>query len=218
MRPRTFEHRRGGFSFIELTIAVAILGLIMGAVMSFQLRSEEATGDSLGRAETQELARRVLDVAARELNGVGRSQVAPDPSSSSGADSLTFQKPMSVTNTGAIVWSTTSRLQLLIDDGEADNAADDDGDGLVDERRLVLTKNVGLANETDTTIAHGLADFAPGETANAADDNGNGVSDERGFNVQRTGDLLTLRVWLQRRLSTGEIITVAMDTALVLHN
>jgi hypothetical protein len=160
----------------------------------------------------------VLDVVMHELNGVGRSQLTPDPSSSSGADSILYQKPMSVTGGGVITWSATARLQLMLDDGEGDNGADDDGDGLVDERKLVLTKNVGGLSEATTTIVHGLAELAPGETANAADDNGNGVADERGFNVQRTGDLLTVRLWVQRRLATREVVTVPLESAVVLHN
>jgi hypothetical protein len=43
-------------------------------------------------------------------------------------------------------------------------------------------------------LCTGIGELLEGEVADGVlDDNGNGLVDEEGFNVQRTGDLLTIR-------------------------
>src|SRR5262249_41383601 len=98
------------------------------------------------------------------------------------------------------------------------NGVDDDGDGLVDERNLVMTRNVGTANEVSIVLCHDVARWYPGEISNVADDNGNGVVDESGFNVQRTGDLLTIRLCIEQPTAGGQKISATAETGVVLRN
>jgi prepilin-type N-terminal cleavage/methylation domain-containing protein len=217
MQPNRIR-RQAGFTLLEVTISAAILSVVMGAVAVFQQRSEAATSDMLVRAHAERAARAALDRVAEELTGVGLHQLSPDPTSTAGSETITYQKPVSVSAAGVVTWSTSSRIALAMDDGETNNGVDDDGDGLIDERKLVLTRDLGLGTQQVVTLVHGLPELVPGESANVVDDNGNGVVDERGFNVQRTGDLLTLRLCLQRRAKAGNTITVYAQTAVVLHN
>ncbi len=161
----------------------------------------------------------MLDRIADELTGVGRSLIFPDPSSNFGTSILTYQRASGVTNAGLVTWDTPSRLELQLDPAELDNGLDDDGDGLVDERQLVFTRNFGMANAQTIVLCTGIPKLAPGELPNnVIDDNGNGVVDEAGFNIQRTGDLLTLRLTVQQPYSGNRIATVSLETSIVLHN
>ncbi|MBL8862462.1 MAG: prepilin-type N-terminal cleavage/methylation domain-containing protein [Planctomycetes bacterium] len=209
---------RAGFTLVELTVSAAILTLVLGSVGLFQLRSQEHTGSMLvnERAETQ--ARRALTRIVDELRGVSAAFLVPDPTSVLGTSTLTYQRPADVTNTGVVVWGPPSRLALELEPGELDNGLDDDGDGLVDERRLVLTLGLGTAAERSVVICTGIAEFAEGEAGNGADDNGNGLVDEPGFSVRRVGDLLTIRLTVLVPLDGGGVLTRSTETSLVLRN
>jgi hypothetical protein len=117
-----------------------------------------------------------------------------------------------------VTFGSQSRLDIRMDDGEVDNGIDDDGDGVIDERALVLTHVVALGTQRSATICHGIAERLEGESANAADDNGNGIIDESGFCVRRVGDLFFLYVTLEGRMRTGELIQYTTTTAIALHN
>jgi prepilin-type N-terminal cleavage/methylation domain-containing protein len=207
-----------GFTLLELMISISVLAVLMAAVAMFQLRGQAAAHAIQTRSALERRADRAMQRVTRELIGLGVHTLAPDPVTAFGADTVTFQIPDSVSAAGVTTWGSLTRLALVMDQGENDNGVDDDGDGLVDERRLVLTRNVGLANEVSTVVCHGVAAWLQGESGNGLDDNGNGLVDERGFSVQRTGDLLTIRLTLQSRVAGGALISTTATTSLVIHN
>ena len=209
---------RRGFTLVELAVSTAIMGIVLGVVGLLQFQTREATNGSAARALADARARRAIDRVARLLTGVGLSQLSPDPTGNFGTASLTFQKPTAVSNTGVVTWSTPTKIAAVLAAGETDNGHDDNHDGLVDERDLVLTTNVGSGNQKTTTICTGVARRGLGETSNLLDDNGNGVVDEGGFNVQRTGDLLTILITIQVPTSGGRFVTSTARTSIVLHN
>jgi prepilin-type N-terminal cleavage/methylation domain-containing protein len=205
--------RRAGFTLLELVIATALLSLVLGAVGLVQMRARDGAKAGMGRELVETHCRRTLDRVAEELQGVGHSLLFPDPSTQLGTSSITYQHPVSVSPTGVVTWDAPSSLILQLEAGETDNGLDDDGDGLIDERRLVLTRN-GVS----TVLCTGLTELGEGEVANGLDDNGNGVVDEAGFNVRKIGDLLTIRMTVQGLAGEGEIALSSLQTAVVLHN
>ncbi|MBK7642302.1 MAG: type II secretion system protein [Planctomycetes bacterium] len=208
---------RGGFTLLELVIATALLSLVLGAVGLVQMRTRDASRVSMEREQVESLCRRTLDRVAEELQGVGHSLLFPDPSTDYGSSTITYQHPTGVSNTGVVSWDTQSSLVLQLEPGETDNGIDDDGDGLIDERQLVLTHNVG-AHPISTVLCGGIPELAEGETANTLDDNGNGLKDEAGFNVHKVGDLLTVRLTVQGVLDQGQVVSSTLETSVVLHN
>lgn len=216
--PRAKRRLAGGFTLVELAVSVTILGLLFGLVGMIQKRGNDASGEALARASTEARVRRALDGLAEHLTGVGRTLLFPDPTTNFGASTTTFQHPTGVSNLGVVTWDTPSRIELLLDPRDADNGLDDDGDGLVDERRLVWTRNVGAGNQQSATLCNGVPELMPGEIVNALDDNGNGVVDEAGFNIRRVGDLLTVRLSVQQAFGDGQMATSTMETSIVLHN
>jgi len=218
MMAHSQARRRGGFSLLELVVATAILSLVLGAMGIVQMRTRDASRIGAAREQLESLCRRTLDRVAEELQGVGHSLLFPDPSTNLGTGSIMYQHPTSVSATGVVTWDTPSRLALELDADELDNGVDDDGDGLIDERRLVLTRNVGGPNTVSTTICNGIPELGEGESANGLDDNGNGIVDEAGFNVRKVGDLLTIRLTVQAPSGTGQVSSCSLQTSVVLHN
>ncbi len=209
---------RGGFTIVELVIAAAALSLLLGAMGVVQMRSRDASRVSVAQEEIESECRRNLDRVAEELEGVGHSLLFPDPSTSFGTSSLTYQHPSNVSNAGVVTWDSPRHLQLQLAAGEIDNGLDDNGDGLVDERALVLTRDFGTVNARSVTICSGIPELAGGETVNAIDDNGNGLVDEAGFNINRIGDLLTVRLTLEKPMGKGQIASSTLQTSIALHN
>lgn len=220
MLPHRVQRRpAGGFTMVELAVSVTILGLLFGLVGMIQMRGNVASEEALARASTEARARRALDQVAAQLTGIGRTLLFPDPTTNFGASTTTFQHPTGVSALGVVTWDTPSRIEILLDPREINNGVDDDGDGLVDERRLMWTRNVGAGNQQSVTLSNGIPELMPGETAgNALDDNGNGILDEAGFNIRRVGDLLTVRLSVQQAFGDGQMATSTMETSIVLHN
>jgi type II secretory pathway pseudopilin PulG len=209
---------RAGFTFIELAISLTMLVLLLGTVGIVQQRGQKAARAIQTTSEVERRADRALRMVTNKIAGVGVSKLVPDPTSSLGADTITFQTPLAVSATGVVTWGNRMRFALAMDDGEIDNGLDDDGDGLVDERRLVLTLNVGTANEQTLDICHGVAKWLEGETPNGIDDNGNGVVDEHGFNVRRVGNLLQMRLTVLKQGEMGSLVPWTATTAVLIHN
>ncbi len=217
-RSRTARRSARGFTLIELSISVAILALLFGAVGLFQVRSNDATKASMTRAELETRARRTIDRVAEELTGIGQSLAFPDPNTAFGAGTITYQRPTGVTGAGVVTWTAPSRLALELETGEVDNGLDDNQDGLVDERRLVLTRGLGTAGEQRVVLCHGVARWLAGEVPNMADDNGNGVIDEAGFSLRRIGDLLIIRLTLEQPAAESQVFTSTVETSILLRN
>jgi len=219
MHPRSHTAGpRAGFTLIELVIATALMGLVLGAVGLVQMRSREASRVALAEEQAESLCRRTLDRVAEQLEGVGHSLLFPDPATDFGVSTITFQHPIGVSAAGVVSWDSQSSFALQLAPGETDNGLDDDGDGLIDERCLVLTQGIGTAQQASTVICTGIPELATGETANGLDDDGNGVIDEAGFNIRKVGDLLTIRLTIEVPYGEGRIAISSLKTSVVLHN
>ncbi|MBI5363413.1 MAG: prepilin-type N-terminal cleavage/methylation domain-containing protein [Planctomycetes bacterium] len=211
-------HRgRGGFTLVEVLLSVVILGSLLGTVFVVQKQGQSAAVASQAQLQASLKASRLLDRVVRELQSMGSDAATPVQSTSLGTDTLDWQVSLGVTG-GAVQWSNTNRFALAMAPGEADNGVDDDGDGLVDERALVLTYEVGTANQRSVTLCDAVAELAPRETANALDDNGNGVADERGFNLHRTGDILEVRITVQGTGPEGSVVSASVETSFRVRN
>ena len=219
MQSQRLRRTSAGFTVVEIAIAMTILVVMLASFGAFQALSQEASQSLVLRTELERRADRALHAIRLQLRGAEASTLVPPPTSDFGSDTIQFRTPGDVTAAGVIVWNAPTRIAIQMDAREADNGLDDDGDGRIDERMLVVTREIGTPDERSVTICHGLAAWAEGETGgNAIDDNGNGVIDERGFNVSRVGDLLFLRLTLESRAEDGRILRCTTSTAIVLHN
>lgn len=218
MRNLPKSSARAGFSLLEMTIVLLILTVVMGSVALFQFANRNSVEESATVGDAQERAHRALERVLRELDGASLTRLVPDPTGALGTDNLVFQKSAGVDAAGNVVWSTQTRIALVPEDGENTNGLDDNHNGLVDERKLTVTHDFGTPAARTETIAHFLPALAPGELANGTDDNGNGIIDEKGFNVQRVGNLLTVRLTVEARAGGGDWTSWSETSQLRLRN
>lgn len=215
---RKFRAANRGFTLLELAITMGIAGLLLSSLASVLDSSKSTYGRGSAMAQVQNEARRTLDRVAAELENGGFGTLLPNPVGVA-IDDLVFQTATGIdAATGALLFGNSSRLRFVYETGEMNNGLDDDGDGLIDEGYLVLTRNYMLANEVRVVLAHDVAELLEGESANGGDDNGNGFADERGFCMTRSGDLLTVRLTLARPVSGGDPAMASVETALRLKN
>lgn len=217
MKRKVSSTRHAGNTITEIVLGITLFAVFMGATGIAALRSSAAFGSARRVDELQNETARVLARATDELVGTGLGVLAPDPDTAWGTAVFGFRHPSGF-NAGAVTWGNLQTIGFEYADGEIDDGVDNNGDGLVDEGQIVLVRDLGLASERRVVICRNVAELAEGEVVNNLDDNGNGVRDEAGFNVQRVGDVLTVRVTLQAIGETGVLMERSMSGSVRLRN
>jgi hypothetical protein len=207
----------GGFTLLEVVIGATLMALLLAAIGMTVLQGGDAyeTGAAIGAAEVK--ARRVLDRVASELAAAEADSLDPQPAGPLGSSSIAFRRATGIAG-GAASWSNTMRIEFAYDPGELDDGADNDGDDLVDEGRLVLTEDDGLPSERSVVLTSFVREYLEGEAPNGNDDNGNGLLDERGVSFELVGETLMIQLSLERFDSDNNLLTRTVGTGIRLRN
>ncbi len=216
------NHKTRGFTVFETLLSLILLvGVLAGTAMivrrGFALfHTSSASGDINARGT------RALDRVARELRGAGIGTIQQDLVTPAGMDKfwspqLDYRLALDWA-AGAVVWSPDKRLVLELETGEVANDIDDNGNGLVDEGKLVLLENPGLATERRVVLANGVSELLEGELPNGVDDNGNEIVDEAGLCFDREGNVLTVRLSLERVGPNGDVLVRTQRDSIIIRN
>lgn len=206
MRCRRLD-ARAGTTLVEVTLGVALLAVFSGAAFLALDGSARSYGTGRVVAQLDLRARAAMDDVSDLLLAADFDSLTPAgvvaPASVS---TLDFQRARGFAG-GAVEWGPTERLLLESEPGELENGIDDDGDGTVDEGRLVLIEDPGAAGERRLVLCSQVSAALEGEIlANGEDDNGNGLIDERGFCIASAGRRLEIRLTLEARDQRGSRI------------
>jgi prepilin-type N-terminal cleavage/methylation domain-containing protein len=208
---------RAGFSLVELLVSVALLGVVFASAGLVSSTSQGLYRQSSQSSSLEARARQAVDRVVDELSTMVRTLSFPDPVDPAWTETLDFQQALGVVG-GALAWGALERLSLELEDGEAADGNDNDGDGLADECRLVLVRNVGAANEVRSVLCRDVRRYAEREVANGADDNGNGMEDELGFWMQRQGEVMRLQLTLEELDDGGRPVVRSVSTSFRIRN
>ena len=208
---------------VEAMIVLALLALLMSSAILAAKGGQGAFRATQNASDVETRVRRTLDRVAIELLSVGEEELFPNPAGQFGTSDLLFRQARSwngnegdAVNGLSILWGDQNRVAFELERGETNDGADEDGDGLVDEGCVVLTRDVG-GDDRRVILCTGVRELLEGEIANGADDNGNGIIDEAGFNIHRVGNVLFLRLSLEEPGETGSIVRT-LETSVRLRN
>lgn len=205
--------QRAGFTLIEMSIALSCLGVALASAAMVSNTGSSAHRATASIQRLEQNLHRALERAAWELAATGGDHLEPNPVDGLAYDDLEFQAVIGFTGTNPDL-GPTSQLVAELEAGEVQDGIDNDGDGLVDERNLVLVRDVDGPNEQRVVICHGVLEFLEGETFDGTDENGNGLEDEPGFHLERNGNVITIRLSLGSQDPDGRVFvrTAELDT------
>lgn len=208
-----------GLSLTELLIALAVLSMVMGSIVTASITSQGAYSQGISTTDLETRVNRAIERIVRDLSSA--NSAALNPPAADGDDNLEFQRPVDSID-GAIVWGPVTRYAFELMPGELDNNLDDNGNGLVDEGSLVRIEDPGGPNQSRLVVANRVSEFLEGEDPNGLDDNGNGLVDEKGlaFSLE-VGDetnALLVRLSLQGVGSNGATFSRTAQTRVALRN
>lgn len=196
---------QSGFTLVEIVLAIGLLSVVLGGAAMVSQTGADAQRSMTAVAALEQNLQRSLQRAAAELTTSGVGLLQPDPVEGLAYDDLDFQQIIGQTD-GVADPGPTQQLVTELEPGEFDDGLDNDGDGLVDERRLLLIRDPGGDDEQRVVLCSGVLELLDGELANGLDDNGNEVEDEPGFHLERNGSVLTLRMSLGVRGMGGDVL------------
>lgn len=202
---------------VELVFVVALLGIVVSSLGMVSQSNGRAYRASALRAHLEAQAAATMEQLVVELSIAGRETLAPDPVEGLGADDFTYLLASEMDG-DRVLWSPLRRLAFEYEIGELDDGLDNNGNGLVDEGRIVLTEDLGGADERRRVLTRWVREYLDGEEPNGLDDNGNGLVDERGFVVERRGETLQLHLTLQRLGTERQLLTRSARTSTRLRN
>ncbi len=137
-------HRRdattaeSGITLIEVTITVALLGIVIAGAMSFWVRSQDAFNEQVRRSVVNEIGQRALARLAEEVVLADSASLLPIVITNS--EFIQFSKVIGLEN-GLPVYSPTVTLQRQPEAGETlGNGIDDNLDGRIDEGYIVYSE------------------------------------------------------------------------------
>jgi type II secretory pathway pseudopilin PulG len=207
---------RAGLTLVEALLATVLLSTLLVAVTQTSARASDAVEAAQAEYALTTATHRALERIVRSIEFADGAILSGQVLGPLGDDQVSFSTPVSFVD-GVVTWMSAQILSEL-DEGELDDGADNDGDGLVDEGRVVLIEDQGGAAERRVVLTNGVAELQDGEEANNADDNGNGLVDETGLSFSATGETVFVRLTCQRRTDDGRLLVQAAETAVRLRN
>jgi prepilin-type N-terminal cleavage/methylation domain-containing protein len=208
-----------GYTLVELMVVATVMALVLGSVALVARSNDRAYQTGMASAHLEARVQTALDHIVRELRGAELETLNPAPQAGSPDEWLEYRRAVGF-EAGEVIWSDR-KLEFDFETGEIDDGIDNNGNGLVDEGRVVLTEERGTADERHLVLTRWVTRLHEGENPNGLDDNGNGLADEWGFSIERAEDdsaTLILRLSLARTDAQGRLITRSAQTSTRVRN
>lgn len=210
-------NRRGAFTLLEVMITVVLLGLVLGSMALVGSASDRAFQTSSVRTHLEAQAAQTMERMVTDLRIAAGESLAPALGDGDVTSWVEYRQAVGLDGNKTVL-SGTRRLAFEYEAGELDDGIDNNGNGLIDEGRIVLIENLGTAEERRLVLTRWVREHLAGEEPNGLDDNGNGLIDEPGFFLRRSGDTLTLELTLERLDREGRPILRTSRSSTKLRN
>lgn len=214
------KRSRRGHTLLELMLALLVLVAVIGLPGMILSSSSRAFGTSTSNTELDLAARRALDRIAERLVNAGLANIDDPVNPVPGVPltAVTFRSLVGLDANNDPLWGPQERIELQMAPGEVLNGADSNGNGLVDDGRIVWFPDLSDPDRA-VVLCSGVRQTLPGETlGNGSDDNGNGLVDERGFVLLFETGRVELILALERRGNEGRVYQQVATRSVALRN
>jgi len=203
------RRRQSGISVVEMAIAVSGTVVLFGIVAIGTQRAFGTYQGTVSATEVERNANVAMDRMVSLLADAGLTTIADDLSAPAGSSGFSFRVRKGYSG-GAITWSPETRIYWESDPNDARDDVDNDGDGLVDEGRVMMAD----ANGLEAVICNNVTEYLDGETSASGDQNSNGLEDEQGLSFVLEDNRLTIRLTLAKVGADGETVTRSAESVL----
>lgn len=194
------RRHNGGFTLLELMITVGLVSLVMFNVWMVLRESSNAYSARTVDYDAEVQAQRTLDRISQALIGASRNTIVVPMESPLYADWLKFDINVGFEN-GEPVFGDTQEIRL---EAPAQEVVWLERPEEPDERRVVWSR--------------WISQFLEGEVPNGEDDNGNGVVDEKGLSFDLEGDMVIIRLTIERPGPNGTTIRKTLRSQVTCRN
>jgi hypothetical protein len=195
---RIVQTRRAGWTLIELSIAVILVTVVMGKAVYVMHSALGLASSETASMHVEDQARRVMDRIALAIMGSDRGTLVPQIEEVH-SDRIRYSFSLGLED-GEVVWSDPEEIRLGGTRTEVEWRENLDQ---AEEKRVVWTNLVSPLLE--------------GELVNGVDDNGNGLVDEDGLSFVIEGELVVIRLTLQRP-EAGRTVPQTIETFVTCRN
>jgi type II secretory pathway pseudopilin PulG len=195
------ERCSGGFSVIEITIAVTLLAIVVAKGVMLMSMASQSQSVSTSDMALEAQAQRVLDRISFAIMGCSRDTLFPDPQTPIDSAEMRYQVSLGVEE-GEIVWGDMELISL----------------DQVGQQQLFHEVNPGLPEATRTVWCNAVRPYIGGEDFNGVDDNANGLVDEMGLSFTLVDDKVTIRLTLERQQRKGPPLIKTAETSVTVRN
>ena len=208
--------KRAGLTLLELMISMVLIAAVVGIPIAALRSFNQAYQAAAITSELDLQARRAMKTIVERIRATSQDVIGP-PGLGPGVTSSWIDSQAATFAGGARAWDNAERIAFEYLPTDPDDGVDNDGNGLVDDGRIVWIQNLGPGQQV-TTLCSWVSEGLEGETpANLADDNGNGLIDERGLSFEVLGELITVRITLARRYE-GQLLMHSIDRTVSFRN
>ena len=191
---------RAGFSLLELSISVALMALVLTTALqiSDSVADGSSTAATAARAEAD--AGRAVERLAEHLKGSGSGWIEEAWAPLVPLHDVTYTRLTGYDEDTATPELERERIFLERLPTDPDDGADNDGNGLADDCRVVWVRAPGTADELRTVVCNRVPESLAGEIdGNLVDDNDNGLVDERGLALDLVAGRVRIRLTVVER-------------------
>lgn len=173
---------RAGFTLVELTIALTILGLVTANMLMVSRTGSRAIQSEAFRSTLEDDANLTAERVRKALLSAAGETLDPVVGLPLGSSTLSYQTTLGVDEAGRTLYGDPERIRW---------SAESEGLG-----RVVWVQAPELPEERALVWSKAVPSLSPGEELNGVDDNTNGFADEPGlvFAVEDREDLVEREV------------------------
>jgi prepilin-type N-terminal cleavage/methylation domain-containing protein len=190
---------RDGFTLVELAITVLVLATVMGLPAMLLSSSWQTYRNGSANGGLDERARATVERITGLLEQASATKAGPVTGIPFHTPWTEFERVSGHQVGGMPVWTNKERILIEYTAADPDDGVDNDGDGRVDECRVVWIEDYNMVSERRTVLSNEVAEWMEGEVSgNLVDDNGNGLIDERGLAFTFSGERVSVHLTVER--------------------